>query len=139
MIVACVCVCFTCDSLSLCSPFRPRHALRSFDSNLYTLHFTADAPISLRTLLFVGETQLEKYGLGRLENGVNLYSRKVLIEGKSAHILPEWLRFVRGTFRRECVLVCVNIGCFCVLGPFLLPAVCPAPNPPFAEGTRGGL
>jgi TNF receptor-associated protein 1 len=34
--------------------------------------------------------------MGRMEAGVNLYSRKVLIEHKCKGILPDWLRFVRG-------------------------------------------
>jgi HSP90 family molecular chaperone len=34
----------------------------------------------------------EKFGMGRTELGVNLYSRKVLIESKPKDLLPEWLR-----------------------------------------------
>ncbi len=35
-------------------------------------------------------------GLGRMEPGINLYSRKVMIQAKTAVILPDWLRFIRG-------------------------------------------
>jgi hypothetical protein len=34
----------------------------------------------------------EKFGMGRTELGVNLYSRKVLIESRPKDLLPEWLR-----------------------------------------------
>ena len=34
--------------------------------------------------------------MGRIEPGVNLYSRKVLIESKPKDLLPDWLRFVKG-------------------------------------------
>lgn len=40
--------------------------------------------------------QTEKMGLGRMEPGVSLYSRKVLIESHSKNLLPDWMRFVYG-------------------------------------------
>jgi len=33
--------------------------------------------------------------MARMEPGVNLYSRKVLIEHKCDRILPDWLRFIK--------------------------------------------
>lgn len=33
--------------------------------------------------------------------GVNLYSRKVLIENKPADLLPNWLRFLKGVVDSE--------------------------------------
>ena len=35
------------------------------------------------------------------ESGVALYSRKVLIKGKTDNILPKWLRFVKGVVDSE--------------------------------------
>jgi HSP90 family molecular chaperone len=43
----------------------------------------------------------EFIGMGRMEPGVNLYSRKVLIQSKSKKLLPEWLRFVKGVVDSE--------------------------------------
>ncbi|CAI5732978.1 unnamed protein product [Peronospora destructor] len=43
----------------------------------------------------------EKFGYARLEPGVSLYSRKVLIERNSPDILPDWMRFVRGVVDSE--------------------------------------
>lgn len=68
---------------------------------MYRLSFKADAPIELKTLFFVGTSHMEKHGYGRLEPGVSLYSRKVLIEKNSKHILPDWLRFVKGVVDSE--------------------------------------
>ncbi len=39
----------------------------------------------------------EKFGLGRQNPGVDLYSRKVLIE-PSTKLLPEWMRFIHGAY-----------------------------------------
>jgi HSP90 family molecular chaperone len=39
--------------------------------------------------------------MGRTELGVNLYSRKVLIESRPKDLLPEWLRFIKGAVDSE--------------------------------------
>ena len=36
-----------------------------------------------------------------MEPGVNIYSKKVLIESKPKDLLPDWLRFVRGVVDSE--------------------------------------
>ncbi len=67
-----------------------------FEAPRYRLHFTADAPLSIQALLFVPTRSFELPGMGRTESEVHLYCRKVLIESKPKHLLPEWLRFLRG-------------------------------------------
>jgi HSP90 family molecular chaperone len=74
---------------------------QTYDTPFYRLHFNTDAPISINALFYFPERHMEKYGMGRLEPGVNLYSRKVLIKAKSKEILPDWLRFVRGVVDSE--------------------------------------
>ena len=74
---------------------------RAFDEPLDTLHFRADAPLEIKALFYIPSFHSEKYGMGRMEPGVSLYSRKVLIEQKSADILPEWMRFVKGVVDSE--------------------------------------
>ncbi|GAB9472496.1 Heat shock protein 75 kda, mitochondrial precursor [Globisporangium polare] len=73
----------------------------AFDDPAYRIIFKADAPIELKTLFFIGSSHSEKFGYARLEPGVSLYSRKVLIERNSPDILPDWLRFVRGVVDSE--------------------------------------
>ena len=68
---------------------------------LLRLHFTADAPLAIQSLLFVPKMNLEAMGLGRMESEVNLYCRKVLIQSKAKHLFPEWLRFLRGVVDSE--------------------------------------
>ncbi|HUR57116.1 MAG TPA: molecular chaperone HtpG [Opitutaceae bacterium] len=65
------------------------------------LHFSADAPLAINALLFVPKENTEKLGLARLEPGVALYCRKVLIDAKPKDILPEWLRFLKGVVDSE--------------------------------------
>jgi len=72
----------------------------AYDSPTYTLHFGTDTPINIRSLFYVGSQHAEKYGMSRLESGVSLYCRKVLIQPK-AQLLPEFLRFVKGVVDSE--------------------------------------
>jgi TNF receptor-associated protein 1 len=72
-----------------------------FEAPLFRLHFAADAPTSIKALLYVGQSHDEKYGMGRMKPGVDLYSRKVLIQASSSHIMPDWLRFVHGVVDSE--------------------------------------
>ena len=71
------------------------------DEPLFRLHFSSDAPININTLLFVPKENLEQFGFGRTDPGVNLYCKKVLIQEKSPLVLPEWLRFLRGVMDSE--------------------------------------
>src|SRR5665648_71114 len=71
------------------------------DEQLFRLHFSSDAPININTLLYVPKENLEQFGFGRTEPGVNLYCKKVLIQEKSPIVLPEWLRFLRGVMDSE--------------------------------------
>ena len=73
----------------------------AFDEPMSRLHFSADAPLALKALLFVPETNTENMGFGRMDPGVSLYCQKVLIEQHSKDILPEWLRFVKGVIDSE--------------------------------------
>jgi len=73
----------------------------AFDDPLYKLHFNTDVPLDLRCLLYFPSFHGEKFGMTRLEPGVNLYSRKVLIEAKCDRILPDWMRFIKGVVDSE--------------------------------------
>jgi molecular chaperone HtpG len=68
---------------------------------MYRLHFTADAPLAIQSLLFVPARNFETLGMGRIESEVNLYCRKVLIQSKAKGLFPEWLRFLKGVVDSE--------------------------------------
>ncbi|MCB1096033.1 MAG: molecular chaperone HtpG [Verrucomicrobiae bacterium] len=73
-----------------------KFASKMYDEPRYRLHFNADVPLEIHSLLFVPKDNQEKFGFGRMEPGVALYCRKVLIDENPEKLLPEWLRFVRG-------------------------------------------
>ena len=71
------------------------------DEPRYRLHFTTDAPLAIKALLFVPRDNFERYGFGRLDPGGSLYCQRILIDQHSKTILPEWLRFVKGVIDSE--------------------------------------
>ncbi|MBU0673846.1 MAG: molecular chaperone HtpG [Proteobacteria bacterium] len=78
------------------------------DEPLTRLHFSTDAPLAIHSLLFTPQENFESLGFGRMDPGVNLYCRKVLIEQHSKNILPEWLRFLKGVV--DCEDMPLNIS-----------------------------
>jgi TNF receptor-associated protein 1 len=73
-----------------------RFTAHAWDEPFFTMHFSADAPLSINALLFVPGENNERFGMGQMEPGVALYCKKVLIDPKPTGLLPEWLRFLRG-------------------------------------------
>jgi TNF receptor-associated protein 1 len=71
-------------------------ACKAFDEPAYRLHFTADAPITINALVFAPSENPERMGFGKVECGVALYSKKVLIDPEPKGLLPDWMRFMKG-------------------------------------------
>ena len=78
-----------------------KYLANAFDEPYYKLHFTSDAPLDIKALLFVPKENFERFGFSRMERGVNLFCKKVLIQEKSEAIIPEWARFIRGIIDSE--------------------------------------
>lgn len=68
----------------------------AYDEPRYTLHFSADAPLAINSVLFVPNDNPEKWGFGRTEHEVSLYCRKILVDSKPEGLIPDWLRFLKG-------------------------------------------
>lgn len=68
----------------------------AFDDPRYQMHFSADAPIDIHSLLFVPTNNPEKMGMGQMDPKVSLYCKKVLIDPSPKGLLPEYLRFLTG-------------------------------------------
>ncbi|CAK1578248.1 unnamed protein product [Parnassius mnemosyne] len=79
-----------------------RFISNSYDKPRFTLHYKTDAPISIRSILYVPEGKPGLFEMSRDSDvGVALYSRKILIKSKADNILPKWLRFVKGVVDSE--------------------------------------
>ncbi|XP_034825688.1 heat shock protein 75 kDa, mitochondrial [Maniola hyperantus] len=79
-----------------------RFISNSYDKPRFTLHYKTDAPLSIRSILYVPEGKPGLFELSRDSDvGVALYSRKILIKSKAENILPKWLRFVKGVVDSE--------------------------------------
>uniref|UniRef100_A0A0N5A909 HATPase_c domain-containing protein n=1 Tax=Syphacia muris TaxID=451379 RepID=A0A0N5A909_9BILA len=73
------------------------------DRPQYTIHYKADAPISIRALLYVPShnvSQLE-FASDSFDSGVSLYARKVLIKANAKELLPRYMRFLVGVVDSE--------------------------------------
>jgi molecular chaperone HtpG len=69
---------------------------KAFDEPHYRLHFSADAPLAINALVFVPSENPERWGFGKVEAGVALYCKKVLIDPEPKGLLPDWMRFLKG-------------------------------------------
>jgi len=80
----------------------------SYDKPRMKLHFQTDSPLNLSSIFYVPSEHTEKYGIGRMEPGVSLYCRKILIQSNMKKFLPDYLRFIRGVV--DCEDISLNIS-----------------------------
>ena len=78
-----------------------KYIAHDMEAPLYRLHFNADAPLSIRALLFAPAKSFELATMTRDEHHVDLYCKKVLIQARAKNLFPEWLRFLRGVVDSE--------------------------------------
>ena len=78
-----------------------RQMTMDFEEPLATIHFTTDAPVHLRSLLFIPAKREPGILAMRKEPGVMLYSHNVLIQEYCTDLLPSWLSFVDGVVDSE--------------------------------------
>lgn len=72
-----------------------------FEAPLLSIHFRSDAPVNLRSMLFVPAKRDGGILSSRKEPGVMLYSHNVLIQEYNNDLLPSWLSFVDGVVDSE--------------------------------------
>lgn len=74
----------------------------SFDTPRFILHYKADVPLNICALLYIPEGKPGLFELSRDgDQGLALYTRKILIKSQTDQLLPKWLRFVKGVVDSE--------------------------------------
>jgi molecular chaperone HtpG len=78
-----------------------RQLTLDFEKPLLHVHLVADAPVNIRSILYVPRKRERGLLSLRTDYGLKLYSRKVLIQEYNKDLLPEYLRFVEGVVDSE--------------------------------------
>ena len=65
------------------------------------IHLSSDAPVQFNAVMYVPKVNSEIYGWVKSDPGLDLYSRKVLIQKSCRDILPEYFRFIKGVVDSE--------------------------------------
>lgn len=65
------------------------------------LHLSSDAPVQFNTIMYIPNSNPEIYGWVKTDPGIDLYSRKILIQKGSRDLLPEYFRFIKGVVDSE--------------------------------------
>jgi molecular chaperone HtpG len=68
---------------------------------LWHLHLAVDSPIQFRSVVYCPPTNLEVLGFARLEHGLTLCAKRVMVQSECRELLPEYLRFLRGLVDSE--------------------------------------
>ncbi len=64
------------------------------------LHIYSDAPVDLKSIIYIPPFSLVKFGLED-DTGIRLYNRRVLIAEKTEELVPDYLRFLKGVVDSE--------------------------------------
>lgn len=74
---------------------------RTDETPLWQVHLSIDSPIQFRAILYCPKLNAERLGFGRLEHGINLCARRILVQADNRDLLPEYLRFLHGIVDSE--------------------------------------
>jgi molecular chaperone HtpG len=72
-----------------------------FEAPLRHVHFVADVPVDVHAVLFIPAKRERGMFSLRKDDGLKLYSRKVLIQEYFKDLLPQYFRFVQGVVDSE--------------------------------------
>ncbi|QDU62758.1 Chaperone protein HtpG [Planctomycetes bacterium Pan216] len=74
---------------------------RTNEEPMWHLHVSADTPIQFHALLYCPPSSIERMGLGRSEHGLQLCTKRVLVQRECRQLLPDYLRFLHGIVDSE--------------------------------------
>jgi len=69
---------------------------RSTEKPLWHLHLAADSPLQFQAILYCPATNFELLGFGRMEHGLHLCAKRILVQADNQDLLPEYLHFLYG-------------------------------------------
>jgi len=72
------------------------------------LAFKTDAPLDIKSVFYIPQVNVEKFGMGKIEQQLHLYSRRVMIQRNSKDLLPEYLLFVTRVVDNKDLFVSVS-------------------------------
>ncbi|KAJ9064691.1 hypothetical protein DSO57_1027725 [Entomophthora muscae] len=72
----------------------------SYDTPRFSLVYKTDAPLTIRSILYIPRSAGDIFTRQEKRGGLHLYSRNVMIQNK-VELLPHWLRFVQGVVDSE--------------------------------------
>ena len=78
-----------------------RHLTLDLEKPLLHTHLVTDAPINLRSLLYIPTHQERGFLSPRTDHGLGLYVHNVMIQEYNKDLLPDYLRFVEGVVESE--------------------------------------
>ena len=74
---------------------------RGDEKPLWHVHVAADSPIQFRAVLFCPPSNPELLGFSRLEHGLTLCAKRVMVQSNCQEVLPEYMRFLYGLVDSE--------------------------------------
>lgn len=78
-----------------------KHLTYDGKAPLDVLHIAVDAPVQFNALLYLPDAAQDIFGMDRDYWGLDLYSRRVLIQHRNKELLPEYLAFLKGVVDTE--------------------------------------
>ncbi len=78
-----------------------KHLTLDFQDPLDKVHFVADAPLRIFALMYIPNSAERTMFSLRKEDGLKLYTRKILIQEYTTDLLPPYFRFMQGVVDAE--------------------------------------
>jgi molecular chaperone HtpG len=78
-----------------------KHLTLDFDASLTHVHMVADVPVDVHAILYVPAKRERGIFSLRKDDGLKLYSRKILISEYFKDLLPQYFRFIQGVVDSE--------------------------------------
>lgn len=69
---------------------------RATEKPQWHLHLAADSPLQFQSILYCPATNFELLGFGRMEHGLHLCAKRILVQPDNKDLLPEYLHFLYG-------------------------------------------